>query len=278
MQIPIQLSSQLEECLKELNIRRYQVTEQMNLYKLNIELEQEQINKKNILDRQKMLSLSANNSHLFSDTNSDISSCLDSNYESDNNSVRSCQSTFFQHNKDSKHEILNILSVKPDKLQPEDIFTKESDNQNSQASSNGPANSDDSDVTINESTLSEKEMRHLSAQIKKSQEDMNNLNSPPPPRPINQKLLTRAKSSPNTQPTSLNQSQTEDNSLDTKTNCHFFRQVSDGYSSSCTPLSASSITEMPSVNPFFVSSSGLVKTSDPVETAFLNSRNVNNNK
>lgn len=121
-------------------------------------------------------------------------------------------------------------------------------------------------------------MRHLSAQIKKSQEDMNNLNSPPPPRPINQKLLTRAKSSPNTQPTSLNQSQTEDNSLDTKTNCHFFRQVSDGYSSSCTPLSASSITEMPSVNPFFVSSSGLVKTSDPVETAFLNSRNVNNNK
>lgn len=146
----------------------------------------------------------------------------------------------------------------------------------SQASSNGPANSDDSDVTINESTLSEKEMRHISAQLKKSQENMNTPSSPPL-QPTNQKLLIRAKSSPSTQQTFLNPTQTEVNSLDNKANHNFLRQVSDGYSSSCTPLSASSITEVPSVNPFFLSSSGIVKTSDPVEAAFLNSYNINNN-
>lgn len=130
MQIPIQLSSQLEECLKELNLRRDQVTEQINIYKLNIELEQEQINKKKMLDRQNLYSNNANNSsHLFSDTNSDISSCLDSNYESDNNSVRSCQSLFFKHNKNNKQESSNLLSVKPDNLKQENILDKEADNQ-----------------------------------------------------------------------------------------------------------------------------------------------------
>ena len=70
--------------------------------------------------------------------------------------------------------------------------------------------------------------------------------------------------------------------LEIKNNFSFFRQISDGYSSSCTPLSASSITnEQPNMNPFFLgstsaTSSGTLKyDEDTVEIAFLEKNNLN---
>lgn len=273
MDMPIHLSSQLEECLKELHSRQENFLNEMNLYKLNIELvKQEQLNIKNKFDSDNQLKInsSANNSNI-SDTNSDISSCLDSNYESDNNSCRSFQSSFLVNavNNENINQLNDSLGLvtNPIELKSDDIresLDKLGNQPNvTSTSSNGPTNSDDSDVTINESSLNEKELKILSAQLKKNQIT----------------TLTRTKSSPAPNETS------PENKLDTTNNFSFFRQLSDGYSSSCTPLSANSISnEQPHINPFFLASSqsppsftatGQIKTSDPIETAFLNTNNLN---
>lgn len=98
----------------------------------------------------------------------------------------------------------------------------------------------------------------------------------------NQQPLFRVKSTPNEH---FDQRKSSDKKLEIKNNFNFFRQVSDGYSSSCTPLSASSITnEQPNINPFFmgstsaaISSCTLKNDDDPVEIAFLETqRNLNN--
>lgn len=289
MQIPIQLSSQFEECLKELRNRKEKLIHEMNTYKLNLELEQDQRRKQEELLQN---NLSANNSNILSDTYSDISSCLDSNYESDNNSVRSYQSSLLIDSHKKRNSIGLLLL--PDSAQCRFDENKESlDRLGSEMSmsstatnsSNGPVNSDDSDVTINESTLNEKELRLLSAQITKNDQindsTTKNTNSTAlPETQLTSSTLTRTKSSPGQHSKSNNNA---DNNSEIKNNFTFLRQVSDGYSSSCTPLSASSITnEQPHVNPFFLNSvstgpatPGIIQTNDPIETAFLNTNNLN---
>lgn len=276
MEIPIQLSSQMEECYKVLCERRDKHIHEMETYK-----KQQESNKQKALEEKqlnKLNNMSVNTSNAFSDTNSDVSSCLDSNYESDNNSIQSHQSSLFLETKNNSLGFKQVINS--NKMQSEyskGVLVGQSSNQvnptSSTASSNGPVNSDDSDVTINESTLNEKELRTLSAQLK-----MNENNSSTSMTQTNQiNVLTRAKSSP-----CHNYTIDADNKIELKNNFTFFRQISDGYSSSCTPLSASSITnEQPHINPFFPgtsslsASAGLIQTNDPVETAYLNTNNLN---
>ncbi len=137
--------------------------------------------------------------------------------------------------------------------------------------SQAPTNSDDSDVTINESSLNEKELKLLSAQLKKNQ--INKQNALAAQEQHSNVVLNRTKSSPE-----KNLFANSDNqNIEIKNNFSFFRQISDGYSSSCTPLSASSITnEQPQVNPFFtVKPASIDKTTDPIEAAFLSTNNLN---
>ncbi len=106
LQIPLNLSSQLEECLKELRHRKELLINEMNTYRFNIE--QEQLNKSLQMqaENNEMVKNSTcpNTSNAFSDTYSDISSCLDSNYESDNNSVQSFQSSFLNRQAETRRE------------------------------------------------------------------------------------------------------------------------------------------------------------------------------
>ncbi len=141
--------------------------------------------------------------------------------------------------------------------------------------SQAPTNSDDSDVTINESSLNEKELKDLSAQLKKNQ--INKQNALAAATAAQEQhtnvVLNRTKSSPETNFFTNSDNQ----NIEIKNNFSFFRQISDGYSSSCTPLSASSITnEQPQVNPFFtVKLATIDKTTDPIEAAFLSTNNLN---
>ncbi|CAF0906467.1 unnamed protein product [Brachionus calyciflorus] len=70
LNIPVHLSSQIDECLKVLNTRRLELVTQLELYKSKLADQQEETIVKN-------------------DNQSEISSLMDSNYESDSNSV--CQ-------------------------------------------------------------------------------------------------------------------------------------------------------------------------------------------
>jgi len=133
LEIPIQLSSQLPECLKELRQRKEQTINEMNNYKINVEQEKEVQKKHRLLQQQQQQETSndslpvnltndssVNSSNIFSDTNSDISSCLDSNYESDNNSVRSNQSNFLLHASGESNKF-NSLNINQIEVKSEDL-------------------------------------------------------------------------------------------------------------------------------------------------------------
>jgi len=296
LEIPVQLSSQLPECLKELRKRKEQTISEMNKYIINCEQEKEAQKK---LRQQKHQQAEApndslpvnltndssiNSSNIFSDTNSDISSCLDSNYESDNNSVRSNQSNFLLQGTADKNKF-NLLHINQIEVKHENL--KESaDKLGSQMFtpniSQAPTNSDDSDVTINESSLNEKELKLLSAQLKKNQlnkqnalTDATEATTKLPQETNSNAVLSRTKSSPEKKSYFTN---SDNQDIEIKNNFSFFRQISDGYSSSCTPLSASSITnEQPHVNPFFtVKPVTIDQTTDPIEARFLSTNNLYN--
>ena len=241
MQIPIHLSSQLDECLRELNDRRDMVLKEIQSYKFNIEQANEAVQKKAEAKSAASSATSLSHSNMFSDTNSDISSCRDSNYESDNNSVISFKFPFIFSKMLKANEPpvdLNCLvNNKTIELPPVDQLA-------AQTPTACLINSDDSDVTINESSLNEQELKLLSSQflLKLSEEKQID-------KKKNRVLLTRTKSTPSQQ-IFLHQDCSADESKPVNA---FHRQISDGYSSSNTPLSASSISnEHPAVNQFFL--------------------------
>jgi hypothetical protein len=103
----------------------------MNKYKINVEQEKEAQKKQRQQQQQQETSndslqvnltndCSVNSSNIFSDTNSDISSCLDSNYESDNNSVRSNQSNFLLHASGESNKF-NSLNINQIEVKSEDL-------------------------------------------------------------------------------------------------------------------------------------------------------------
>lgn len=100
----------MEECLKELRHRKEALINEMNTYKFSIE--QEQLNRSLQMQAQdrkdaKNGASCPNTSQAFSDAYSDISSCLDSNYESDNNSV----SSFFNRETQTNREVNLLLKL-----------------------------------------------------------------------------------------------------------------------------------------------------------------------
>jgi hypothetical protein len=257
--VPINLSSQLEKCLKELINRKETVLNQISIYE------------------------STNNQCSAQEQNDFELNSLDSNYESDNNSVKSFQS-------------FNLLSiVNETKKQTNDKIIKSNNLEVTLQIQVKLNNSDDSDSTLNESLTNLNETIQTNNASKNSN---NNIllkssitkiakikisNDPSPQMFLNSVSMSASSSdstatpgSPKTPIPSFhtdnnnNNETTREASFDnlpsnTTTNAdqptvsqdllNFKRQLSDGYSSSNTPLSASSINnETPSCNPFFSSS------------------------
>lgn len=256
--IPIQLSSQYEDCLKELLSRKEVVDSELNLYITQLKMQSGEKKDDSSLNKtnSSFITEASKNSALISDANSDISSCLDSNYESD----YSVKSFNFSVSNDSKS--LNSKFSIPDenKEAPENNLKASIayDRQITITNSNAVANSDDSDVTINEVAIGDgkKEAKLLNDNQENGCLDINNLVS----NQIGDGLDNPSTATPNNTPTdkycfklSDNQAKTDLIGLNDQLNPKLLsRQFSDGYSSSCTPLSASSINnEQPTKNPFF---------------------------
>ena len=245
--VPANIYFHFDECLKELRNRREQVELQMNLYKANQYYEPDII----VSNLQKSDSFS-NSSHMLSDANSDISSCLDSNYESDY-SANSFHSSKFkmltlkslQNEHSSKlSEESTIIAEETQRLSLDlDSSAKELNRQNTNSSVVN--NSDDSDVTIGESFS-----RKMSDQLEviKSNSESGNEGA------MAIALPETSESSSITQMLNLENVNLLENYDPTQKSKFFLRQISDGYMSSNTPLSANSICENPTVNPFFISS------------------------
>lgn len=222
MSVPFHLSSQLEECLKELTTRKNVVLNQINIYE------------------------SANRA---SDPNESFElNSLDSNYESDNNSVKSSSNLASKIITSATNELSTSFETSL-KIQCETTLNN--------------MNSDDSDVTVNELIhLNENKLslvpRLLIGSNKINKNKSNSDSSSKTSSTSSDSTTTPG--SPKT-PTPFS----TENEIDLKTttaqssealiskdNLSFMRQLSDGYSSSNTPLSASSINnETPFTNPFF---------------------------
>jgi hypothetical protein len=292
MDIPFELYSKVAECLNELLLRRQSLQEEHDKYMLLISIDNfngansstlekidsqedlkdlcetkseensllksdssinESLNKNNKRDEEAI-----NKNFLLSDTQSDISSCLDSNYESDYSQS--------QQKRDRSMEMFTEANMKSTQSEQVNLVKPKF---------NKPTNSDDSDATVNESQIDE--LVASASNMTTSTIDLNN-------RIIslfkqgfianNDKTITKTNTSPRA---SLNLSLNIDNDVgteetiettsvfevdykradqDAQEDLHpsrtFKRQISDGYCSSNTPLSANSITnEQPNVNPFF---------------------------
>lgn len=217
MSVPFHLSSQLEECLKELTTRKDIVLNQINIYE------------------------SANRA---SDPNESFElNSLDSNYESDNNSVKS-----------SSNLASKIITIATNELSTSFETTLNN------------MNSDDSDVTVNELVhLNENKLSLVPRLLIGSNKmNKNKSNSDSSKTSSTSSDSTTTPGSPKT-PTPFSTDNCLENEIDlnkttaqssealiSKDNLSFMRQLSDGYSSSNTPLSASSINnETPFTNPFF---------------------------
>jgi len=312
MDIPFDLYSKVDQCLNELLLRRQNLQEEHEKYKLamsandntnsadsstsnnqtsgqeemkdHCELKSEE-QEKSIFKSDSSTSLpinddksrdeqAINKQFLLSDAHSDISSCLDSNYESDYSQS--------QKKRETNMETFAELDLKS--MQVEEInFAR--------PKSKKPNNSDDSDATVNESQM--EELVTSASNMTTSSIDLNN-------RIIcllkqgvianNDKTITKTNTSPRA---SLNLSLKIDNSTGKKNqndepmltpkviqldeeemdqdeqdnqqlSRSFKRQISDGYCSSNTPLSASSMTnEQPNVNPFFKT---IISSISPITT------------
>lgn len=253
MNVPIQLSSQLDECLKELNVRKDAVMNQILIYEsVNRVCSAIQDPEQNNFD------------------NLEVNS-LDSNYESDNNSVRSFQSTRLPD--------LNKKSIISKTFSLEAAFQIEC-----KISGINLHNSDDSDATVNDMVISNFTSNNTKNEINpikvlpnitiKSLKITNELStnnssstssdstttpgSPKTPTPYSVEIIENSSELKDNSETNLSLADInlklpsaigEHVIPSNKGILNFSRQISDGYSSSNTPLSASSINE--TVNPFF---------------------------
>ena len=262
------MSSLPDECLKELQSRRDSLQLELTAYKEKKQAEKlfhdQQTPVETPVDTQtnpltSMLELETQTvdqqnqaSHFaatnsFSDSKSEISSCLDSNYESDNNNGggssnltgnASLSDGFENEQADNYRVLLPSLSVVS--LERQMTITN----------SLVLTNSDDSDVTVNDAPLSAKKKQSeqkLTLDVAAAElSDANSSCKTPTIDSLNANLQSNADSDENRVGSSGSDMQ-----ANIKPNV-LLRQFSDGYSSSCTPLSASSInSEQPSANPFF---------------------------
>jgi hypothetical protein len=262
MNIPIQLSSQPDECLQMLKKRKEEFMNEQTLYKDDENTFHEKVNETDanrmttVVDAVNQLNLNAATSAVAtvkssvdnqtnSDTKSEISSCLDSNYESDNNAGGATSSgpSFYLSDEQENDRMTSSHSI----LLPKELTVGNLERQITITNSLVLTNSDDSDVTVNEAPLNSKK--------KDEQQKSSNFID------LNEKDTSKESNSPCKTPT-LDDSKNQTNKNDDNDNNEikppaktFMRMNSDGYCSSCTPLSASSINnESPNKNPFFQAS------------------------
>lgn len=350
MNIPINLSSQHEECLKLLHNRRDDVTLQLNTYRAQkvVEMKSTAANaaaaasvsssasggaasvasslrsdsgkqepdsdNNNKHSGSSMMLLGAlegsqsvndndnngaadnaggmgtGNNILFSDNNSEISSCLDSNYDSD--------TSFHYKNNNNSNSNSNDTGKQFDAKLIESFLSRQSTITNSLnfTAANGGHNTTDADLHAVTDHLLKEQMR-ITEQLETAGAgaDADGLlkkvssRSSSPNTPTNNNNEENAAFSPSSVSSSVKgnnnnsnnfESQHHHQTADVETkaksikdskllNQGILRQLSDGYSSSCSPLSASSINnEQPSVNPFFPDS-----TAAATITAGLSSSN-----
>lgn len=274
MNVPIQLSSQYDECLRELASRKQTVLNEMQVY------------------------TSENAARVALDERAGAdnfeSKSRDSNYESDNNSVTSFQSSMnnvlekltssnFNNDNNSSNIETQLGAIALDVASTSScLATNLKVQRETSVTSIFVNNSDDSDATIHESqqlmssdgkrdSVSRllNRSKSTAAKIKinssksssASSDSTTTPGSPNTPTPhVTDKLddtETSMDRSFNSTPTLSSSTVTttkinEDDSSFLLNNKDFMRQLSDGYSSSNTPLSASSISnELPTVNVFF---------------------------
>jgi hypothetical protein len=252
MCVPIQLSSEPEQCLRELISKRDKLLNELRVYKetkANANKPQAKsaaqpaagtFEKKTEIENQPINS--------FSDTKSE-SSCLDSNYESDNNnnSTTGASSVIFSLLEDENvreegtdfrrlHSELHKLSF--------DHLDQEKSIKNSVILTN----SDDSDVTINDVPILTKKKMDIKTFFSRtaSSDELDACKTPTDTTSPHHHLHDNNNNDDlkvATEPS------------DQKPTMSLMRQFSDGYCSSYTPLSASSInSEHPAKNPFFQTS------------------------
>lgn len=215
MGIPANVYFHFEDCLKELRNRREQVEFQINLYKAN----QYSLESKQQQQQSNQTDFTSASSCLFSDTNSEISSCMDSNYESDY-SANSVQSSRFTLGEKILNTVYSIEENSNITVTNEEMENHPPERQSTIVVNN----SDDSDVTIGEN-VSRKHSEQLDVILSESG------NEAVGPKP--------------------SESEIGNNNAVFLKSRNLLRQTSDGYMSSNTPLSANSICENPAVNPFF---------------------------
>lgn len=254
MEIPIQLSSQPDECLQELKTRKEKLLNEQKIYKEN-QLANKSSKavetKTTIADIVTQLTSFAaaasaastattnNNTpqetQTNSDTKSEISSCLDSNYESDNNvnGGKTSSAVSFCYSEEIENERAEAIGLALPKLRIGDL-----ERQITITNSLTVTNSDDSDVTVNEAPVISKKKEE---QHKSSNEMMSKESSSPSKTPTTDVSLV-----------ALNFQHNKSSDGKVEPPKTLMRMNSDGYCSSCTPLSASSINnENPNKNPFF---------------------------
>jgi hypothetical protein len=298
LEIPIQMSSQVDECLRELIIRRHNVQTEIGMYQSaklaakkcsisstdtiqfnltsnvsNTTTDNELANDMADLyiasmeeEEPKHGSISNNQSinQRFTDTQSEISSCLgDSNYESDNNSLHS-------YHKNHSGVGLDLSRV----------TTGTETNCAGQFPKGLNAKlTDESDLTLNETRDGKKKSKPGSdSGSNKSDKTVTPSTPKSPPTSLNSlQLMSKLRQaseeqqqqvleSPTASERSLIQQQQQQplntSSLDSTPRVNFARQTSDGYASSYTPLSASSVNnEQANVNLFFLKPAASTTTS-----------------
>jgi len=189
-----------------------------------------------------------------SDTKSEISSCLDSSYESDNNAGGATSLCL------SDEQENNRMASSHSMLLPKESTVGTLERQITITNSRVLTNSDDSDVTVNEAPLTTKkkdEQQKSSSFIDLTEKDTSkeSCNSPcktPTPAEVS---FQQQFDDPTNQTNKNDENDNDNNNKIKPPSKTFMRMNSDGYCSSCTPLSASSINnESPNNNPFFQAS------------------------
>lgn len=193
------------------------------------------------------------------DNRSDISSCLDSNYESDNNSINynSFNSVSFSSDNSTAAAAAAATENQFSIFDKDDEFTELSMNKTKPHKAQN--SSDDSDATLNDCKLGlidfQLKKSNINSGTNKSSASSSNSDntiapgSPKTPTPLSVSACSDLLSSGGD---SSCLSLKNENSNENNVRLKISRQLSDGYSSSGTPLSASSINnEHPAQNPFF---------------------------
>jgi hypothetical protein len=232
LDMPISRTTHGEEFLREIIDKRNDVMQQLNQYKS----EKNANNNDNSDRKSEQTTVSSKTEQLkpqdpqlakkFNDAQSDISSCLDSNYESDNNSI------------------CGAINLATSSLPMNDVPLE-----TLKECIKSVLHSEDSDGTVNDVVIREKPLSSSNSEktvTPKSPKSPSSLDC----GQLMSKLQLEVK---NTSPSVEFQENQASGNADNKVSVVFSRQISDGYSSSYTPLSASSINnEQANINLFFL--------------------------